>query len=692
MRGSGSAPARQTIPRLAAAASVALGYYLGAKLGFALTLAPIPVSTLWPPNAILLSGLLLTSTRAWPIVLLATFVAHLAVEFQTGVPTAMILCWFVSNSTEALIGAVLFRWLSGGAPTFETFRNTAVFLCAASAATFISSFLDAGLVVANGWGDADYWTIWRTRFFSNVVATITLVPVIVTSAQRLARRQAPPPRKVAEALLGFAVLAAICWVVFVQKQPGPHASPALLYGPVPLLIAAAVRFGPWGASVSILTCALFAIIGAVAGQGPFVSNSAMDNALSVQLFLIVAWLPIMSLAAVIRERVRADAAARASEEQLALAIDAAQLGRWEWEFASGRVTWSDITRRIYEVAPDVRITPEMFDALVHPDDRPLLAAAAADGLAGRAVDVEFRIRVPSGRVKWILSKGRTLYGADGRPARIVGIKVDITERRCAELQIQEQRQQLAQLSRVSVANEMSLTLAHEMNQPLAAILANASAARRLLLREPPDLGQLGEIVDAIAHDNRRAAAIIGRFGTLLRESDSRWALLAINDVVRRVVDVTRTDMISRGVSLSVVLASELPRISGDVFKLQQVLMNLIANACDAMESSGAAERRLQLRTELHSPGSVRVTLTDSGPGVPEHNRERIFEPFVTSKPQRLGLGLSICRSIISGHNGELWVEPDSREGATFCFSLPAAEQQADVVETRTTGTISRAGA
>ena len=673
-RASNTLFARRTIRSpLRAALIIALGYYLGAKLGFALTLSPVPVSTLWPPNAILLAGLLLTSARSWPLVLSAVFGAHLAVQFQSGVPAPMVLSWFVSNCTEALSGAIVLRRLGGGVPTFGTFRNTTLFLgCAGFAAPFISSFIDAAFVVANEWGSADYWTIWRTRFFSNVLATITLVPVIVTTAHHLARWRETSVRKLVEALLGLVVLGAICWVVFVEQRPGPGTTPALLYAPVPMLVAAAVRFGPWGASASILTCALFAISGAVLGQGPFVGSSALDNALSIQLFLIVAWIPVMSLAAVIRERARADAAARSSEDQLALAIEAAQLGRWEWDLASSRLTWSDITRRIYEVPPDVPVTPETFEALVHPDDRSLLAAATADGLAGRGVDVEFRIRFPDGRVKWILSKGRTVYGADGRAARMVGIKVDITERKCADHQRQEQRGHLAQLARMSVAGELSLALAHEMNQPLAAILANASAARRFLQHNPPDLRELGEIVEAIAHDNRRAAAIITRWGTLLRKSDARWTSLAINEVVRTVIDVLRTDIISRGVSLSTRFDEDLPKVHGDVFKLQQVLMNLIHNACDAMQTPGAGERRLHLRTEANAHGGVRVTVSDNGSGVPEDRRGPIFEPFVTSKPLRLGLGLAICRSIVSAHNGELWVEQSPLGGAAFCFFVPGA--------------------
>ena len=664
---------------IGAAIIIAIGYYLGAKLGFALTLTPVPVSTLWPPNTILLAGLVLTPLRSWPMVLAAVLAAHLAVQFQSGVPTGMVLSWYVSNCLEALLGAAIFRRLRASTPVFDTFRGTALFLvCVGFAVPFVSSFVDAAFVELNGWGDSSYWTVWRTRFFSNVLATLTLGPVIVTTTEHVRRLQKPSALRVAEAVVVLGTLAGICWMVFVVREPGPGTSPALLYAPLPLLVAAAVRLGSWGASASILTCALFAISGAVMGQGPFVTSSAPQNALAIQLFLIVAWIPVMSLSAVIRERAQADANARRSEQELAIAIDAAQLGRWEWDVKAGRLTWSEITRRIYEVPSDAPVSPATFEALIHPDDRPLIAAASAKAITGGEIDVEFRVVFPDGRIKWILSKGRTILDDEGRPARMIGVKVDVTERKFAEFQMHRQQRELAHLSRVAVAGELSSALAHEVNQPLAAILANASAARRFLLHDPPDLRELGEIVEAIAHDNRRAAAVITRFGSLLKKSDQRWTLVDINDVVASVVDVARTDIISRGVSLTKDLGKDLPRFAGDPVQIQQVLLNLIINACDAMESIPAAERRLHLATAEDEEGGVRVTVTDNGVGITADHVDDIFEPFVTSKTQRLGLGLAICRSIVADHDGRLWVENQSGCGAAFSFTLPAASVDAAI--------------
>ena len=233
---------------LTAPLAIALGYYVGARLGFALTLAPVPVSALWPPNAILLGGLVLTRRRSWPLVLAAVFASHLAVQFQSGVPAGMVLCWFVSNCAEALLGASLLLRFGGGAQSFETLRGTAVFLAAVFTATVASSFLDAGFVVLNGWGSSDYWTIWRTRVFSNMLATITLVPFILTTAERL--RDRPPPWRcagVSRQLSSSPRSPGSAGRCLPVQQSGPGAFPALLYAPLPLLVAAGLRFGPWGA-------------------------------------------------------------------------------------------------------------------------------------------------------------------------------------------------------------------------------------------------------------------------------------------------------------------------------------------------------------------------------------------------------------------------------------------------------------
>jgi two-component system, LuxR family, sensor kinase FixL len=543
-------------------------------------------------------------------------------------------------------------------------------LCAAFLAPFLSSFLDVAL---SGRGQADYWTYGRTRFFSNVLSAITIVPLILTTARSLSGARQVPRHKWLEAVVIFSLLLAASWFVFIRARAVPGAFPALFYAPFPLLAAAAVRLGPWGASSSVMACALVAIWGAVQGHGPFAAGSAAENALTIQLFLIIASVSAMSLASLMEDRARAESKARRSEEQLALALDAAQLGRWEFDIAQQRLEWSDITRRMYGVPLDVPVSAETYAALVHPDDRHLIEAATRDGLARRPIEVEFRIVLADGTVKWIMSRGKTLFDADGRATRMVGIKVDITARKQTELQLKEQGRELAHIDRLSMVGELSVAIAHELNQPLAAILANVGAARRYLSHNPPDLVQVREIVDAIAQDNRRAAAVIQKVGALLRRDDLPRVPLQLNDVVEDVIDIARGDIIGRGVSLSIRGEPGLAPIAGDRVQLQQVLLNLVLNACDAMESVPETARRLTVVTTASLDHRVRVTVRDTGPGVAGHQLEDVFEPFVTSKPQGLGLGLAVCRSIVTAHEGSLWAENNRDGGASFCFELPCLE-------------------
>ena len=292
-------------------------------------------------------------------------------------------------------------------------------------------------------------------------------------------------------------------------------------------------------------------------------------------------------------------------------------------------------------------------------------------MQGRPIDVQFRVVFQDGRIRWIHSRGRTVCDELGRPMRLVGVKVDITERKAAEQRLQEQQRNLAHSARVSVAGELSSALSHELNQPLAAILANAAAARRFLLHDPPDMQEISDILEAIAEDNRRAAAVVARFGSLLKRDLAAMKPVDINDVVAGALDLAHGDVIARGVSLTKRFGRDLPPVSADAGQLQEVLLNLVSNACEAMEPMPAGTRRLAVTTGADGRGGVRVTVADSGPGVPRATIDEIFEPFVTSKPQRLGMGLAICRSIVSAHDGELMVDKPAEAGAAFSFTLPA---------------------
>jgi len=249
--------------------------------------------------------------------------------------------------------------------------------------------------------------------------------------------------------------------------------------------------------------------------------------------------------------------------------------------------------------------------------------------------------------------------------------IDISQRRRAELEVQQQRSELAHLSRVTTLGELSGSLAHELNQPLTAILSNAQAAQRLLPVDGVGLGEVREILKDIVDDDKRAGEVIRRLGALLKKGELQKLSLDVNDVVRDVLRLANHDLAIRSVAVQTQLQADLPLVIGDHVQLQQVLLNLIINGCDAMSHEGARDRMLSVRTESADRQDVRVCVKDQGCGIPPDQVESVFEPFFTTKQHGMGLGLTVCRTIIAAHRGVLWASNNSDCGASFHFTLPA---------------------
>jgi len=247
--------------------------------------------------------------------------------------------------------------------------------------------------------------------------------------------------------------------------------------------------------------------------------------------------------------------------------------------------------------------------------------------------------------------------------------VDITERRKIERTTARQRDELAHMSRVAMLGELSGSLAHELNQPLTAILSNAQAAQRFLAQSPPRVDKLAEILADIVKSDHRAGAVIQRLRSLLRKEDAQRRLLDLNEVVEESLRLLRSDLLSRRVAVDADLAEALPAVSGDRNQLQQVLLNLVINGCDAMDGR-EADRRLLVRTRATAQGNVELSVSDRGEGIPAEDLDRVFEPFVTTKSQGIGLGLAICRSIVEAHSGRLWATNNADCGATLHCELP----------------------
>jgi two-component system, LuxR family, sensor kinase FixL len=853
------APASPSTPRIAGAAlAVCLGYFIGANIGLILRLPPATPSIVWPPNSILTATLLLAAPRRWWIYLLAALPAHLVAEIPVIAPLSLVFVLFATNCFEALVGATTVRILSDAPTSFDTLPRVSAFVVGAGLlGPFVSSFVDAWAVA--DLNNESYWVVWQTRFFSNVLTELILVPTIVFVARDAwARvRRTKPTRRAEAALLGAAL--GVVTVAYVAVPPaearrlmlGSLDAPVAFF--IPFVLWGTVRFGPAGASLSLLVTALVMIWGATHGQGGFSTPPSTESVLLLQISLAVSTIPILALAALLEERSRdrlalasrlrfeellarlsgafvhlasnrMDEAFRAWLERLGefLEVDRVMLLRLsddghvftvshEWAapglapmppenmssafpwsirqlrreqpvvflhagelpeearndrealeavgigsklalplVAGGGVIgalsvvtakrtrgWTDETVGRMQLVAEVfanalarkgsedalrsselmksailaslnssvavldgsgqiievnrvweRFTPD-FDrsggaeigvghnylALCREAGRSGEAHAgeAAAGieavLAGRQAWFSFEYPAGGGGAtveRWFAMSVVPLHRMDGGA---VVSNTEITERKRAELDAQRSRQELAHFTRVSAMGELTASLAHELNQPLTGILSNAQAARRLLDVAKPDLDEVRSILRDIVDDDRRAADVIQRMRELLRKGESEMSYLDLNALVRDVRRLLGSDTVIRDVNIALDLDAGPAMVNGDRVQLEQVLLNLLLNAMEAISEQTGGDRTVVVRTRAADGQTVLASVEDSGPGLRRGTQQMVFEPFYTTKRTGMGMGLAIARSIIEAHGGSIWAENTGR-GATFHFRLP----------------------
>lgn len=365
---------------------------------------------------------------------------------------------------------------------------------------------------------------------------------------------------------------------------------------------------------------------------------------------------------------------RETDASLDLAADAAHIGLWRRLAQSDELKASPRWREIFGLPPEGKLPMEKAMACLHPDDRGRLSQAIAKAARnGGSFALEHRVVLADGSERWVATHGQVEAGKNAADFGTRGASMDITERREAAAILALQRQELAHLSRVSSLGVLSGALAHELNQPLGIILSNAQAAEFLLESDDPDLEELRAIVSDIVREDRRAGDVIKRLRALLRRGETAPQPLDVNENIREVLLLTHSDLIARGVTPVTHLEEGLPPALADRVQLQQVLLNLILNACDAMADNPPGERVIRLETQAGQK-EICLTVRDQGSGLPE-DVEKLFEPFHSTKQDGLGMGLAICRMLITAHGGRLWAEPNPGRGASFHVALPRAGDQ-----------------
>ena len=310
---------------------------------------------------------------------------------------------------------------------------------------------------------------------------------------------------------------------------------------------------------------------------------------------------------------------------------------------------------------------------MHPDDREQCLAICQDAFDRRAsFTMEYRHQRHDGEYRWLLDTGTPCFATDGAFTGYIGSCIDITARKQAELEARQLRDELAHINRLATMGELAASLAHELNQPLTAILNNAQAAQRFLAQDDPDLEELRATVTDIADDDRRAGAVIRRLRTLLNKSSFKQSRQDISTVIHEVATLLHSDANAKNIILTLQLDEDLPSVIGDQVQLQQVLLNLVVNGFDAMQQVEGA-RELVLKATHDSRETITVSIADSGVGLDQEAMKHMFDAFFTTKAEGMGMGLSISRSIIEAHGGKLWATPNSKRGMTVHFRLPVTE-------------------
>lgn len=371
-----------------------------------------------------------------------------------------------------------------------------------------------------------------------------------------------------------------------------------------------------------------------------------------------------------RSRRRVTAELQESKKSMQLATEAAGLGLWIWNIDHHTVWASSQTRQMYGFEPAEPLRFDRFLSVLHAADREPVQQAIRKVLAGHQdLNIEYRVVHPKGTVRWMAARGQREWAQNGRPHRLLGISMDITENKEAELRTKQHRNELLHLSRVNMLGHFSGSLAHELNQPLTAILSNAQAARRRLALNPIDLKELQEILGDIVDEDQRAAEIIRRLRRLFNRGEVQWQSIDMNRLMSETLKLIHSDLVIQGMTPIIQLAADLPTVQGDPVPLQQVLLNLITNAVDAMVDTPPGERQLTIRTEAIDQSSVRVSVMDRGHGIDAGQRDRIFEPFFTTKRHGMGMGLAISQSILAAHGSSLAVSNNPDRGTTLSFVL-----------------------
>jgi PAS domain S-box-containing protein len=382
------------------------------------------------------------------------------------------------------------------------------------------------------------------------------------------------------------------------------------------------------------------------------------------------------IAGIAIERQRQQETLRERDARISLAAESADLAFWVL-YPEGNAWMSDKGRRIYGFDSNLPLTCDLILSRIHPDERAAVKAEYERGCALQGTfESEHRLLLPYGKTRWVIMRGRCLRDEHGNVLETIGVTLDVSAQKQAALQVQVQREEMAHRNRVALMGEMTASFAHELNQPLTAIANNASAARRFLERGNIDVDLLRELLQSMVADSQRAGEVMRGIRSLVRKEPSAHALLNLNAIVGDTVRLVSSDVLNRESVVTTELDPHLPQVQGTLVQIQQVLLNLIVNALDAMEELPPPQRRVIITTRSDKGDVAELTVRDFGTGLPKDRPDKVFDHFFSTKQKGMGMGLAIVRSIIEAHGGTITGENPRDRGARMIVRLPAARGEA----------------
>lgn len=647
-----------------------VAFYFSFK--YAMSFSPTVPAPFWFPDSVLVFALLVIPPRQWWLL----FLGWLPIRLFTNLPPNSHFWLLADNFANDLIKTLLvatgLRRFLKNPVRFHNLRDFGIFIFfAVILAPVLSAFEGAGSRYFLG---HDFWPTWRRWYLGDALANLVLTPALLywLVGGFSALRQASVRRCLEAVALTIGL--ALSGVVAFTERSGSYVAPALLYVPVPFLLWAAIRFGMRGASGALALIALFAIEGAAYGRGPFSAQSADLNVLSIQIFLLVISVSIFLLAILVGDKNRAmDALTEASERFRNLA-DTAPVLIWmagpDKQCIFFNKGWLEFTGRALEK----ELGNGWVDG-VHPEDRThCLETYGAAFDKWEPFTMEYRLRRWDGEYRWVLDSGTPRFNVAGAFAGYIGSCIDIGERKQAELEHQAQTMELARVGRVALMGELAASLAHEVNNPVGAMVTNANAGQRLIARGNVEPAELNDLLADIVADGHRAREVIEGIRNMVRKKETTRALVRIDDIIRDLLRILKADALAKKVTLTAEIDAKSGYVMADRVQLLQVLINLTLNGFEAMSANRPEARRLSISAQPSGSGEIVVRLRDSGPGFPAGIVDQLFEPFFSTKAEGTGMGLTIARTIIEAHGGVLSGE-NCDGGACFTVRLPEAKEE-----------------